>query len=130
MTQVIKTTLVEGVGWPVFEGLPQRFKHESKPIRTFDKPRLKKKRSAKEPLVISEDTMKDLCEALMDSKDNCFHHPVTKEKEQQGLVLVYKHPLEDTIKELSSFETRKSRHTHSRLNAQHARNVKNGTMAK
>ena len=32
---VVKTTLIEGVGWPVFEGLPQRFKRESKPVRMF-----------------------------------------------------------------------------------------------
>ena len=32
---VVKTTLIEGVGWPVFEGLPQRFKPKSKPVRIF-----------------------------------------------------------------------------------------------
>ena len=37
---VVKTTLIEGVGWPEVGEWPHRFKHESKPIRIF-KPKKK-----------------------------------------------------------------------------------------
>ena len=40
MTGAIKTTLIEGVGWPEVGEWPRRFKHESKPIRVF-KPKKK-----------------------------------------------------------------------------------------
>ena len=39
----VKTTLIEGVGWPEVGEWPHRFIHASKPIRQF--PPLKKKKS-------------------------------------------------------------------------------------
>ena len=47
MTQVVKTTLIEGVGWPEVGKIPPRFRHDYvKRIRTFKpmKPRVRKKK--------------------------------------------------------------------------------------
>jgi hypothetical protein len=40
----VKTTLVEGVGWPEVGEWPHRFKHASKPIRNVGKEAHKKRK--------------------------------------------------------------------------------------
>lgn len=99
----MKTTLIEGVGWPVFEGLPKRFKHDYvKPVRVILPKSQKKRLSA-------------LSEGLI-GKDAEVSHPYTKETKCKGAVEVSKHPMSKTFEELELFETRRSKRKNVHLN--------------
>lgn len=98
----MKTTLIEGVGWPIFEGLPERFKHNYvKPVRVI-LPKSQKKR------------LNALSEGLID-KDAEVSHPYTNETKGKGVV-ISKHPLSKTFEELELFETRRSKRKNVHLN--------------
>ena len=129
---VVKTTLIKGVGWPVFEGLPQRFKHESKPIRIIGKSTKPKKKLSKgikhlSDTELSPERLNSLSEALMDSEAQVYH-PKTKESKDKGAVIVSKHPLLKSMKELENFETRKSVRKSVHLNLK--KGISNATLAK
>jgi hypothetical protein len=99
----MKTALIEGVGWPIFEGLPERFKHDYvKPVRVLLSKSEKKRLNA-------------LSEGLI-NKDAEVLHPYKKEKKGKGSVEVSKHPLSKTFKELELFETRRSKRKNVHLN--------------
>lgn len=111
----MKTTLVEGIGWPVFEGLPKRFKHDYvKPVRVILSKTEKKRLNA-------------LSEGLID-KDSEVSHPYTKETKSKGVV-VSKHPLSKTFEELELFETRRSKRKNVHLNLKKKGGKDNGTLA-